>query len=515
MPTGKRPASPIERLYALWAIGLILTLIVVVAGAFLLSGYSARQTQAINRLNERVTALETAMRDAAEARRAEARHDAQGARIVSPSNTEEMAPSEANQPRPQAPATPAVFHDQEISDSIRAAVRRGDDGLIVVANPAAADATLRAVLRNELRAAEGATFARLAVLAAVLGDAKSAEAFGREAETLGETPLDYYETRTRQALLSSANAEALRSARQFATAAPESPKARALLALALARMGAWADAFDVTESPLDFARVPMPDRLMLGRLLIALEQWSQLTALTATLPAAAEDPQSERARRLLVAAERLAGPRDVGDTPMLEVIATLERLLAENRSDVEARVWLAIAYFQAGQYEAARTTLSVDDPSLTHLPEPSYWLGRIELETGNLAQAESYFRKAVEISESAAAAWEALASLAMNRDEIPEAIELAENAVLANPRRASAHFLLAIANARANEPEPAAKALRDALAINPALLGQAAQTALGEIFTPDELSQLLPDSAAPAANPTGDTESNAGGGNGG
>lgn len=494
MPSARpRSTNPIERLYALWAIGLILTLVVIVAVTYLLTGYIARQTAAIQRLDERLIALESAL----------AARDARPAPIERPAepDTDNATPPATPEPPPDenAPADhkegAAIFHDDEISGSIRAALRRGEDGLIVVADPVAADATLRAVLSKRLRAEDGATFARLAVLAAMLTDADAAEAFAQAAIERGETPLDYFEIKTRNALLRGANTEAMQAARQFDAAAPESPKARTLLAIAIARSASLADATQALGPAIDAARVPVADRLMLGQLLISLERWDQLAALNATLPQSLADESADRQRRLLLAAERVMSRRVSGREFTLESIAMLERLLDEQRSDVMARVWLARAYYEAGQFEAARSTLSVDDPALSLTPEPSYWLGRIELATDNPALAEAHFQRAVEIQAAAAPAWEALASMALNRDEIAQAIAHAEAAVRANTARASAHFLLAIAHARAGEPEPAAMALHAALALNPALLEEAENTALGELFTPEELAGLLPEPA--------------------
>jgi tetratricopeptide (TPR) repeat protein len=183
-----------------------------------------------------------------------------------------------------------------------------------------------------------------------------------------------------------------------------------------------------------------------------------------------------------------------------EALAVLDYLLELRPGDYDIRTWRAVALLEAGQYEAARAALAHAEQSPAR-PEAWYWLGVLEIETGNPEAAISYLQRTFTASARYAPAWEALGTLALNRGDLPVARENLINALEINPRRASAHFLLAIVHAKAARQEEAAQALQDAFLLDETLLETAKETeVLTRMFGQDGLEELAP--GPPPEQPT-------------
>jgi tetratricopeptide (TPR) repeat protein len=98
--------------------------------------------------------------------------------------------------------------------------------------------------------------------------------------------------------------------------------------------------------------------------------------------------------------------------------------------------------------------------------------------------------------------------LALNRDQIDDALAHLEEVVRINPRRASAHFAQAIAHAKRSEAEPAGAALRKAFQVQPRYLEEAKHTeVLLRLFSPDQLDQMAQEGPISATQPADGSES--------
>ena len=115
----------------------------------------------------------------------------------------------------------------------------------------------------------------------------------------------------------------------------------------------------------------------------------------------------------------------------------------------------------------------------------------LEFDAGNIDEALPFLQHALAASHGFAPAWEALGTIALNRGDLATALQNLTNAVNANPRRGSAHFLLAVIHAKASRPSETAKALQTAFRLDPSLLKTARQTdVISGLFSHDELAAL-------------------------
>jgi tetratricopeptide (TPR) repeat protein len=263
---------------------------------------------------------------------------------------------------------------------------------------------------------------------------------------------------------------------------PDNPRAALLLAEAYCLQPDLAAADAVVET-LDRGQDLSPSlKLRLGRLLVALERWNRLEALLNSFgEVRPEDLSQLNFLRAVLAIQR---------NRLAEALAIFDNLLAEHPEDYDIRTWRGVALLAARQFQAARQALA-HSRAFPGRPEAWYWRGMLELRAGNDDEAVTFFEHALAASQRYAPAWEALGTIALNRGDLPTAVQNLQNAVAANPRRASTHFLLSIVHAKTLQPTATADALRTALRLDPSLLEQAQQTeVIGRLFTPEELEAL-------------------------
>ncbi|MBU0616840.1 MAG: tetratricopeptide repeat protein, partial [Planctomycetes bacterium] len=264
--------------------------------------------------------------------------------------------------------------------------------------------------------------------------------------------------------------------------APDDPRASLLLGEVSCVQHDFAAADLAIEALNGGDGLSPPDKLRLGRLLVELEHWGRLEALLSTLDQAQQaDPAQLNFLRAVLAVQRDRLP---------EALAILDNLLADHSGDYDFQTWRGVALLTARQFQAARETLALTD---THPDRPQawYWRGVLEVRAGSPDEAVLFFEHALAASQRYAPAWEALGTIALNRGDLPSAMQNLENAVAANPRRASAHFLIAIIHAKTLRPTATADALRTALGLDPTLLEQARETeVIRRLFTDEELEAL-------------------------
>ena len=177
---------------------------------------------------------------------------------------------------------------------------------------------------------------------------------------------------------------------------------------------------------------------------------------------------------------------------LTEAFAMLEHLLADAPDDYYLRLWSGIVLLDSRQFEAARQALSGTADLNPARPEAWYWRGVVEIQAQRPDAAVPFLQNALVASARYAPAWETLGLLALNRGDLVSALETFSNAVAANPYRASTHFLIALAHAKASRPDEAAAALRIAVNLDTALLEEALRTdVFTRLFEPGEIEAMV------------------------
>ena len=194
----------------------------------------------------------------------------------------------------------------------------------------------------------------------------------------------------------------------------------------------------------------------------------------------------------------------------VEALAVLDYLAAEAPPPADARrpwpvphpdayeltVWRGVTLMYAGQMDSAREALDAAAQRDPGRPEAYYFRGMLEANAGRPDVARNYLKNALAGAARLAPAWEALATLDLDADKVEIALQSLARAVEINPRRATAHFLRAIAHAKLSQAEPAAAALRVAFQLDPTLLSEAQQAdVLKRLFTPAQLDALAAEAA--------------------
>ncbi len=518
-----RPVAPtvrlVERLYVFWIVSTLLTLCLVLLVALLGRSVITQQTRAIDQLGTRIVELEAALHGLIANRSASGGAGPSSASTrpaVSPAAQPAVLPpvplahsvmtQPAEAPRssvpsetstPRAPATApgkAASSDgatlngdgaESLVQRGRALLRRSNDAPPELADAAAAAALLD---QPESRLATLPPSAALdaALVARLLDRTEQAARLAEQAERGGASLREYDELCARLLI----DAAQLDAAQPFAerAAASGDPTGRTLLAYIHAARGNLVAA----EETLGRLEGGMPafvtDRVRLGRLLMQLERGDDLRILVSQL-GADEGPQRE-ARQLLHAVV------SVLDGRLVEALALLDFLLTRQPQDYDVLTWRGVALLQAGQLESAREALAHAE-RFPQRPEAWYWQGMLELRGGRSELAVARLKQAVGCAPWHAAAWEALATIAFNQGELAQAERDVIAAILANPRRASAEFLLALIHCRQTRRDEAAGALERAFRLERRLLGVAKQTeAITRLFEPAELDALL--AATPA-----------------
>ncbi len=506
--TRKTAADAIERLYVYWLASTALLLLALLALALMTRGALERSAAAQRELAARVANLEHDVRTL--------EFEPQPPRPHSPA-TRTAAPARPGRPPGEAgsdaleplrpvetrPVAPAALQQVEIDAQLDALLPAGATLPTDIRDAESAAQLVELAQRTRTAPWTGANWARLALLAQLLGRDRPAEALAGRARSLKTAPLEYEAAAARSLLLRDRPQEALGHAEELARHPEAAPRAAVLVAAALVALDDLAGADEAAATIASTEDLSAIDWLILARVLVQLERWSELRAL---LREARDVPPALAAEYQFVTAASLA---QEGRT--VEALAILDGLLAEARPSAttspsplgweprrparyEIELWRGITLIQAQQSEAARQALlqaAAVDPGR---PEAHYYLGITEARAGRRAAAANHLKNALAASARMAPAWEALAVLELDGEtarEIDRALEYLDKALDVNPRRATAHFLQALAHAKLFESTPAADALRRAFALDPTLLAEAEQSEVFmRLFTPAELEEL-------------------------
>lgn len=348
----------------------------------------------------------------------------------------------------------------------------------------------------------GPTWARLAILAQLLDRTRDAEAFAQRAAAAGDTLLTYSATLVRSLLARGHNEQALPAAEDLASRAPQSETARVLLAAALLAADRLMDADSLLARPVALTSLLPYDRLLLARTLMKLDRWDDFDRAVAGLQPVSASLALER--NFLEAVGHARGDDGAQALALLDYLAAhLPEPLPAAEPDApavwsaplperyEVAAWRGVALLFARQTEAAREALLAAAQLDVSRPEAFYYLGLLEARAGQPASAKSHLENAVARSARCVPAWEALAALALDARDVNAALEHINRAIELNPRRASAHFLAAIALAKVSDRDSAAQALRAAFDLDPSYVLKARETdVLLRLFTPAELEEL-------------------------
>ncbi|QOJ15801.1 MAG: tetratricopeptide repeat protein [Planctomycetia bacterium] len=551
MPQPARSPDAVERLYVYTLVVALLLVLLVVLLAFIARGQFVQQRDALERLTQRVYELEAAQdqvgaRDTRPpATRPAATRPAAGANAASPAgplatgNSNSAAPrtsstaatagnanastvssppaaSNANAARPApTPSGSAGSGDPAgASSAATGAPRTPDSGATADAAEAPSDAVVAALLdrlmasdgeswtvrdsdagRRELarlRAVareaswSGATYARLALLARLLGSELDAGLMLTRALERGDAAPDFFDHLVRERLAAGAIGEALAAAERFADASDDSPLAMLLLAEIFLAQENVAAAADVTPAPADAVRFTTGQRLRLGRAYVLTGQMAVLATLVNLIDRAppAHPPLAVQ-RDFLMAVALLHNDRAA------EALTLLDAAAAARPGDCLIDAYRGAALLRTRQVAAAREALARLTEAQPGCPQGWYWRGVVEAGHGRLEDAAAAFDAALAASARFAPAWEARGSLALGRGELTAALESLARAAELEPRRATAHFLIAIAHAKASRPEQTAAALRVLFAIDPSYVDRALQAdVIRKMFGADELAAL-------------------------
>lgn len=511
-PTPARPRrSPdaIERLYAYWLVSTAALLLILIGNVIVTRGALRRQAERLDALAARVVALE---------QEASARSEA--LRSVSPDSLETPPPApspvsdrhpEAAHPvaesrvshpgEPREPSPAPVPSDETLRAELDALLGE-EPGLVDELTDAGAAERLVELASQHLGQADWTpvTWARLAILARLVGRDTAADLFARQAPDGGVWRTQYAEMTATLLLDRGRPADAL----PFIDELTRRHAPPAVTGLLRARAALAAD--DPAGADRVLAALPPTvglgptDRLRLARLNLRLERWGPLGEIVATLVDAPEEWSREHA--FLTAAAWARQGRCVEALAVLDWLAgappstTTLVAAAPQPSRYEIEVWRGVTLMLAGQSDAARQALrgaAELDPARA---DALYYLGVLEARIGRAELAIMHLKNALAASARLAPAWEALAGVELDAGRIDDALDHVRQAVRVNPRRGSAQFLLALACAKVSQAAPAAEALRRAFQLDPQYLDAAKQTeVLTRLFPPDALERLAADAA--------------------
>ena len=526
-PTTTKHTSPrrghsdaVERLYVYWIVSTVLLLFGVVVTALYTRGALNAQMEQSSEVLNRLAALERTVEQLPAAPAlpppdADAKPRVSDAAPPAPpgEQTPAPAPTAAGPETPAAEPSPppskieapaAVPSEADIQSGLDAALTPGTALPLAIADLAAAEGVLDTALAHLGRAAwSGQTWARLAAMARLMSRHTTADAFARQAHNAGD-PLVSYAEISGQVLLTQGRAqEALQHARHFAAQTDGAAQARLLLARVLLELDDQAGADDLVSSIDDFEALELQEKLALARACVRLHHWQRLADVMSAAPPPPEDLAAEHsflhAVALIQANERLpealamldylaahvGGATTAGET---RVPAALPQPMPD---EPEIATWRGVALMRGRQLDTARAALETAAALRADRPEPHYWRGMLEMDADRLEIAAMFFENALAASPQYAPAWEALGGVALRSGNTNGALEAARRAIEANDRRASAHFLLAIAYALGDRREQAAVALQNTFALEPDYLEEAQQADIFvRLFTPEELAEL-------------------------
>ncbi|MGD8451784.1 MAG: tetratricopeptide repeat protein [Phycisphaerae bacterium] len=513
-PTKKRPADALERLYGYWILSTAVLAFALVASVLAMRGALSQQAslyagqqEALENLTKRVEALEAT--------------GGHGEVATAPATTaEENPPAEPELPpsfpvpgvRPSPPPVNTTPPTPPVSEPTREppppdgpvmgtlldkALVAGTLAPLVIGDRAAAEEVTATGLRY-LRQAEwsGDTWARCAIVARLLDQHAAAERFAEAAYRAGDPLTAFSEVSARVFLDEARPTDALLHAQHFDQQTEGSPTARVLLARVALALDNPASADEIVAGVAVDETLSVPDRLALGRVCLALERWEQLAQVMDSIQTA--PPALERERNFLYAVALIQRGGNLA-----EAGSVLAYLAAEGPGDepaagatgpdtYEITLWQGVALLHGRQVAAARETLERAAGLRADRPEAYYWRAVLAYQDGDVAGARLYLQNALATSARYAPAWEMLGQLALNEGDLTDALTNLRKAVEVNERRASAHFAIALAHAKAARREPAAAALHRALVLDPTYLETARHAeVITRLFTEEELMSLL------------------------
>jgi tetratricopeptide (TPR) repeat protein/outer membrane murein-binding lipoprotein Lpp len=506
------PTGLIERLYVYWVGSTVILLVALLAAAVYLRGAVSGQAQRISQLAERVQALESQV----SATSGSVSAASVAIPPAAPSTAEHPLPADAaSVGRPQA--TQQVAQSRSASEKDEAWIRRLLDRALrpgrrlpaVVAEVSAAEAAVK--VASELAdpgACDAKTWEQLAILARLLGRENLADELARRAMHAGSPAAAYAETSARLLLAAGHPQEALRHAQHLARQTAGTPAARLLLARALNSLRAYAAADELLSWIDDPSVLPPPQRLELARTCADLAQWERFALIMDSLTSAPAGFENEW--NFLRAVSQIQRRRNLA-----EALAALDylagRVAAAPAGDAdgevppdayEVGVWRAAAFLRGNQPKLAREVLEVLVAVQPDRPEAHYWLALSALHEDMPETARAHLKDTLTASEYFIPAWETLASVEINSGDLPAATQAAQRAIALNSRRPSAHFLLAIAQAKAGRRDSAAEALRATFRLDPAYLNKAFETEiLTRLFTAAELRSFAAEVGAEPEGP--------------
>lgn len=334
----------------------------------------------------------------------------------------------------------------------------------------------------------GATLARISVLARLLGRDGPAEWFAIRAAAAGVEPAQYHEIAVRQLLSAGRSAEASIAARRLLESGSTRPTDIALLAVSLALRGdvAGADEWLARLKPGDIRGLNPRDRAALAQALALVEDWD---GLEATLTLLADEPEAQKPPlpllRAVLAIQRRRLP---------EALGMLDQLLAQSPGDYDVQTWRGVALLEARQFAAARAALAHAE-RFPDRPEAWHWMGVVELRDGKPHSARPLLERSIAAAQRYAPAWEALGALELTLADsaapgeatdaqLAAAVAALSRALEANPRRSSAHFLLAVAYARQGRMDESGRSLDTAILLDQIWADAARKTPLLEAIAP-------------------------------
>lgn len=536
MPPGKAPPpaaraarNALERLYIYWLTSVLLLILLAALSIVLVRGALQRQTDAISALQAKVSRLEIQLQEAqtaapppAETTRAPTEPTRRPDETRRPRTTpDEYAPPGVTglQPAPAAAAAQGLDEatlrmrlDQVLPSPalIPSDIRDADAALKLLEE---ADRSVPSASWN------GSTWARLATLARLLGQDAAAARLARRAASAGGDPTEYLAATTRMLLARGAADDALPLVSQLVEQTRGVPTARVLLAATLITLGNDDDADETVALLAGAGEMALIDRLLLGRILLALERWDELDALMSGIKQVPDTLAAEYGFLLA------AGRAHAGNT--VEALAILDGLRADlppaRTSGTAARIghpwqalppapdlyeietWRGVALLRAGQRDAAQEVLQQAASLSPGRPDAHYQLGVLEAQRGRPEIAALHFKNALASSARYAPAWEALALLEIDTGELDAALEHVARALDVNIRRPAAHFLRAIAHAKRADHDQAAAALQEAVRLDQRYVDKALQIEVFQrLFTPEELQQMAGGGRAAETPPPGE-----------
>lgn len=518
MPTppprpARRAPDAVERLYVYWLVSTALLVLVLVTGAVVVRGLLQKQALDVQMLSDRVDALQQTTENLLLSSRPPAKRkttqgsadgtrapggDRQPARPAPAKDaTEPKSGADGRPPRDEQPA----LAEKDVRTQLDQIVTNTPVTPADVRDREAGGKLVEAALGQLTRARWSAdTWSRLAVLARLLERDANAEAFAGRATGEAGALTSYATVSARSLLGRGRSREALALMLHLAEQRAEGGAARVLLAATYLATDNPALADETLEHlpPLD--ALPLYDTLVLARALLSLEHWERLDTVLAAIKDVPEGLSAEHS--FLQAISLARSGRTVEALAILEYLAAhlpaREPGAAAPRawwlptpSRHELALWRGVTLMRAGQTEAARQALRETTELEPGRAAAHYYLGLLEARAGNNERAKLHFQNATARAAQLAPAWEALALLEIDGDELDAAVEYLNRAIQINARRASAHFLMAIAHAKRSQREPAAAALRLAFRRDERYLAEARQTeVLTRLFAPEEMDEL-------------------------